>query len=57
MTASTEVAVRACDDLYIKSYVPTTGEQTNQLRRKPGVVPMAYDALELSVETFNNVEI
>jgi hypothetical protein len=42
--------VRACEDLYIKSYVPSTGEQTTQLKRKAGVVPMAYESLELSVD-------
>ena len=51
--AKTEVAVRACEDLYIKSYVPSTGEQTTQLKRKAGVVPMAYESLELSVETLD----
>lgn len=50
VTAKTEVAVRACEDLYIKSYVPSTGEQTTQLKRKAGVVPMAYESLELSVD-------
>ncbi|MFN4085402.1 MAG: DUF2380 domain-containing protein [Spirosomataceae bacterium] len=49
--------MRACDDLYIKSTVQATGQTTNQLRRKPGVKPMAFEMMELTVETLDGQRI